>query len=404
MLLRPNDSIDGRFLEYAFSADVVKRQYLPRILGTTAPHLNVRDIKQLNIPIAPAAEQQRIVEILEKLFSVHDAGVAALERVKAGLKRYRAAVLKAAVEGKLTADWRARHPAGETGADLLRRILDERRRQWEQEQRTKYAKAGKEPPKGWQAKYKTPARPEASGLPELPKGWCWAVVNQLGDVQLGRQRSPKNRSDRYPTKYIRAANITERGLSLNDVLEMDFNPNEREVYRLQVGDLVLSEASGSPDQAGKPAVWNGEIESCCFQNTVIRFRPQGIGSRYPLTIFRYCYFNKVFAQVASGVGINHLGAAKFSVIPFPLAPLDEQRVIVEEVERRLSIVEENEAQIEASLKRAARLRQSILKRAFEGRLVPQDPRDEPADKLLERIRRGVPQRDRSAGLLKGKKA
>src|SRR5262249_44713321 len=154
----------------------------------------------------------------------------------------------------------------------------------------------------------------------------------------------------------------ERGLDLSDVLDMEFLPHEQEAYRLQVGDIVLSEASGSPDQVGKPAVWNGEIEKCCFQNTVIRLRPFGVDSNYPLMVFRHCYFNKVFARVAAGVGINHLSAAKFSAMPVPLAPLPEQAEIVAEVERRLSVVAEVEAQVGANLKRAARLRQAILKR------------------------------------------
>src|SRR4051794_38335161 len=92
----------------------------------------------------------------------------------------------------------------------------------------------------------------------VPPGWCWTTVGEIGEVRLGRQRSPKNRSNKYPTKYIRAANITWGGLDLNDVLDMEFTPTEREVYRLQSGDVLLSEASGSADEVGKPVIWNGE--------------------------------------------------------------------------------------------------------------------------------------------------
>ena len=84
-------------------------------------------------------------------------------------------------------------------------------------------------------------------------------VGEIGDVQLGRQRSPKNRSDKYPTKYVRAANITWQGLSLDDVMDMDFKPSERATYTLRRGDILLSEASGSADEVGKPAIWNGKI-------------------------------------------------------------------------------------------------------------------------------------------------
>ena len=335
--------------------------------------------------LAPLNEQRRIVAKIEELFSNLDAGVAALKRAKANLKRYRAAVLKAAVEGTLTAEWRAAHPDAEPAATLLARILSERRQKWQADQLAKFAAAKKEPPKGWQAKYVEPKGPETSGLPELPAGWCWTSVEQLGCVQLGRQRSPKNRSDKFPTKYIRAANLTEGGLALDDILDMEFQPRELETYRLHPGDILLSEASGSPDQVGKPVVWNGEIENCCFQNTVIRLRPEGMPSDYPLTVFRHYYMNKIFAKLAGGVGINHLSAAKFSSLAFPLAPLAEQKQIADEVELRLSTIAVSVRLLEVNLLRAARLRQSILKQAFEGKLVPQDPTDEPARVLLARI-------------------
>jgi type I restriction enzyme S subunit len=295
--------------------------------GATRDGINTTDLLAMPVAIPPRSAQRRIVEKIEELFSDLDAGVAALKRAKANLKRYRAAVLKAAVDGSLTAEWRAKHLVVEPAAKLLERILAERRRKWEADQLAKFKAAGKAPPKNWREKYAEPKPPDTTDRPELPKGWCWASVEQIGDVRLGRQRSPKNRSDKYPTKYLRAANITEGGLDITDVMDMDFQPREMESYRLHPGDILLSEASGSPDQVGKPVVWNGEIDDCCFQNTVIRLRPEGLPSDFPLTVFRCFYVNKVFAKVAAGVGINHLSAAKFSALPFPLAPLSEQREI-----------------------------------------------------------------------------
>ncbi len=317
-----------------------------------------------------------MVEI-EKQFTRLDAGVAALRRVQANLKRYRAAVLKAACEGKLvpteaeltaknaksakakpdspsasSAFSAVKNPGYETDESLLARILTERRQNWH-----------------GRGKYKEPAAPDATKLGPLPEGWVWANVEQLGDVQLGRQRSPKNVSKNYPTKYIRAANITERGIDVSDVLEMEFSPVERERFTLRNGDIVLSEASGSPSQVGKPALWRDELPLCCFQNTVLRLRPAVVGSKFALVVCQHSYVNGVFAQVAGGVGINHLGAEKFSAIPFPLPPFAEQTRIVAEVEQRLSVVEELEAVVSANLQRASRLRQAILQKAFTGKLV-----------------------------------
>jgi type I restriction enzyme S subunit len=377
-----------RFLRYCLPG------YLQAINSATSSitvkHLSSRTIADIPLPFPPLKEQRRIVAKIEELFSDLDAGVAALKRAKANLKRYRASVLKAAVEGKLTADWRAKHPQVEPASQLLAHILTERRDKWAADQLAKFAAAHKPPPKNWRDKYVEPLPPDTTDPPALPDGWCWASVEQLGCVQLGRQRSPKNRSDRFPTKYIRAANITEAGLALDDILDMEFQPRELETYRLHVGDILLSEASGSPDQVGKPAVWNGEIQNCCFQNTVIRLRPHGMLGEYALTVFRYYYVNKVFAKVAAGVGINHLSAAKFSRLAFPLAPLHEQSEVVADVAETFSQIDAAQHFVDHALLRAARLRQSILKQAFSGKLVPQDPRDEPASKLLERLHASQP--------------
>jgi len=384
------------YLYFATSTDQLASYYT----GTTIKHLTGKSLAEVPFPHCPPAEQRRIVAKIEELFSDLDAGVAALERAKANLKRYRAAVLKAAVEGKLTAQWRAEHPDVEPADQLLARILAERRQKWQQDQLAKYEAKGKKPPKNWKDKYKPPAEPDTTNLPDLPEGWCWASVGQIGNVQLGRQRSPKNRSKDYPTQYIRAANITESGLDLSDVLDMEFRPEEAERYRLRAGDIVLSEASGSPDQVGKPALWRGEMELCCFQNTVIRLRPCLAASDYILTVFLHYYTNSVFAAVAGGVGINHLSAARFSAMPFPLAPQEEQSVIVAETEETLSRNQAGDVAITKSLVRATRLRQAILKRAFEGKLVPQDPTDEPASVLLDRIKA---ERDAAAARAKSAK-
>lgn len=368
------------------------RRFIELNMVSSAGQCTVNQTTLASIPIElpPLAEQRRIVAKVEELFAELDAAVEELERVRANLKRYRAAVLKAAVTGDLTADWRAKHPSAEPASVLLDRIFTDRRAKWETDQWAKFAAANKSPPKDWQAKYAEPSKTDMGDLPKLPVAWCWATVEQVGMVQLGRQRSPGNASRNFPTKYIRAANITEAGLDLSDVLEMEFSPRERITFTLRAGDLILSEASGSPEQVGKPAIWRDELAGCCFQNTVIRLRPELASSEFLLVVFQQFYRGKVFARIAGGVGINHLSASKFSTIPVPLAPLAEQEVIALEVEARLSDVTAAEAVVNANLTRAARLRQSILKEAFAGRLVKQDPADEPASALLERIRTAKP--------------
>lgn len=350
-------------------------------------NVNSTKLRALQFPLAPLNAQRRIVAKIEELFSDLDAGVAALERIKANLKRYRAAILKAAVEGRLTEEWRAKHPKTEPASKLLERILAERRQKWEDEQLAKFAAADKTPPKGWREKYADPAAPDTNQLPELPQGWCWASVDQVGDVQLGRQRSPKHHNGPHMRPYLRVANVFEDRIDIGDVMEMNFSPEECETYRLGFGDILLNEGQ-SMELVGRPAMYRDEVPGACFTNTLVRFRAkQGVDPSYALKVFLAYLKNGRFQKIATiTVNIAHLGAGRFAEIEFPLPPVEEQAAIIEEVDRHFSVIEAAEKAIDMSLQRAARVRQSILKRAYEGRLVPHDPTDEPADKLLERIR------------------
>ena len=268
--------------------------------STTIPSLSKSVLLEIEMPLPPLTEQERIVARIEELFSDLDKGVEVLQTIKAQLKVYRQAVLKEAFEPK--------------------------------------------------------------------SGWVLKTSAEIGEVNLGRQRSPKNVSNNYPTKYIRAANITEQGLNLSDLLEMEFTPSERQKYTLVQGDIVLSEASGSIRQVGKPAIWKNEIEGCCFQNTVIRHRVNGANPQYVFWYYKYCYVSGLFSKIVGGVGINHIGAKNFSELVVPLAPRGEQSRIVTEIESRLSVCDKIEQTVDESLAKAESLRQSILKKAFEGRL------------------------------------
>jgi type I restriction enzyme S subunit len=170
--------------------------------------------------------------------------------------------------------------------------------------------------------------------------------------------------------YLRAANVTWSGLDLSDVKEMDFTPAEQETYRLRRGDIVLSEASGSANEVGKPAVWNDEIEDCCFQNTLLRVRTHA-----PMTEYLYYHFLADamlgrFGERSRGVGIHHLGAEGLSTWSVNLAPLAEQRRIVAAIEQQFTRLDAAVAALERTLANLKRYRAVVLKAACEGRLVP----------------------------------
>lgn len=166
--------------------------------------------------------------------------------------------------------------------------------------------------------------------------WPVRPLSEVAEVRLGRQRSPKNHYGDSMRPYLRAANVTWSGLSLDDVKSMNFTDEELATYRLKPGDIVLGEASGSPGEVGKPAIWSGEIPDCAFQNTLIRVRPREHEPRFLLHYFRYQALVGRFVEHSRGVGIHHLGRARLATWPTPVPPITEQRRIVDLLEDHLS--------------------------------------------------------------------
>ena len=314
-------------------------------------------IRAIALPLPPPDDQRRIVAEIEKQFTRLEAGVAALQRAQANLKRYRAAVLKAACEGRLVPTEaelaRAEGRPFESGQQLLARILTERRQNWQ-----------------GRGQYKQPTVIDITNVPPLPGGWAWASMRQVGEVQLGRQRAPQHHHGDNMRPYLRVANVFEARIDTSDVKEMNFTPVEFKRYQLRYGDILLNEGQ-TPELVGRPAMFRDEVADCCYQKTLLRFRTyDGVLPRFALTVFRSYMHNQRFTRAASiTTNIAHLTAEKFVEIEFPLPPLAEQTRIVAEVERRLSVVEELEAVVTANLQRATRLRQSILQKALTGELV-----------------------------------
>lgn len=358
-VIRFRDIVNPRFAGRYFESQEYRHFISQQSSGVNINNLRARDLAELDFPLPPLFQQQEIVDAIETQFTRLDAAVAALKRVQANLRRYRAAVLKAACEGRLVpteaelaqAEGRTYEPA----ATLLERILAERRAKWQAEHPGK--------------KYKEPAGPDVSTLPELPEGWCWATVEQLGAIQLGRQRSPINHEGPYMRPYLRAGNVTWDGLDLSDVMEMNFVPEEFARYVLKSGDILLSEASGSADEVGKPIIWRNQIDGCCFQNTLIRVQTTHVSVEYlHLHLFKDARLGRL-GQLAKGVGIHHLGAERLAQAPVAVPPLAEQMRIVDDVEQRLSVLNSQEIAVTTGLARANLLRQSILQRAFSGNLT-----------------------------------
>ena len=323
--------------------------------SVTVKHLSSKSIAEIPLPLPPMEQQKRIVAEIEKQFSRLDEAVANLKRVKANLKRYKAAVLKAAVEGRLveTEAERARREGRsfETGAQLLQRVLETRRSQWQ----------GK-------GKYKEPAAPDTSDLPELPEGWVWARLDAIAALKGGITVDSKRQDQTARVvPYLRVANVQRGYLDLSEVKTISAPASDIESLRLRLGDILFNEG-GDRDKLGRGWIWEDQLADCIHQNHVFRARLVAADVLPKLVswwgnTFGKDYFQREGKQTTNLASIN---LTKLSAFPVPLPPLAEQQRIVAEVDRRLTLLRATEDQVDANLQRAECLRQSILSAAFSG--------------------------------------
>jgi len=382
-VIRPKPPLNKDFYFYLALTDQFINPLSKIQRGTSYPAVRNSDVLEQFVPVPPVPEQERIVAKIEELFTQLDVGVAELQQAKAQLQRYRQAVLKFAVEGELTREWREAHQSElEPAERLLARILAERRVKWEVEELAKLRTKGKEPKNDkWKAKYKEPALPEVDGLPDVPDGWVWASVEQLSahepnsitDGPFGSKLKTAHYTDKGP-RVIRLQNIGN-GVFYNEkahISEKHFETLRK--HEILAGDLVIGALGATlprsciiPDFVG-PAI----VKADCM-----RFKPLvEIGDvRYLNAALNSQVLKNNAASIIHGIGRPRLNQGEVKSLQIPLPPMEEQKVIAAKVERRLSVADEIEKELDQALARSERLRQSILKRAFEGRLVGQEDGD-----------------------------
>lgn len=357
--------------------------------ATTVAIINKGKFEVAPFPLPPTAEQTRIVAKLEELLSDLDSGVAELKAAQQKLVQYRQSLLKAAVEGALTAEWRQHNQPGETGAQLLQRILTERRTRWEARQLAKFQAQGKTPPKDWQKKYPEPVPPDTTDLPELPEGWVWASLDMLGEIASGVAKGTKRDGD-VPVRevpYLRVANVQRGCLDLTEVKTILAIERDIEELTLKNGDVLFNEG-GDRDKLGRGWVWRNEIAECIHQNHVFRMRPYLSELQPELISHHGNTFGKLWFQNA-GKQTTNLASINMTMLrafPVPVAPADEQLEMLEQIRTQLDNLNQQERAMNLVLEQSVAQRQNILRAAFSGQLVPQDPKDESASVLLERIR------------------
>ena len=365
--------LDNAYLKY-FLNQVGFASFATRLNAGDRPRVDFSQLSDHPFPLPPLPEQHRIVAEIEKQFTRLNASVAALKLVQANLKRYRASVLKAACEGMLVpteaelarSEGRDYEPADR----LLERILAERRARWESQVKRR-------------RRYEEPVALDTSILPELPEGWVWSSMGQSFDVYIGS--TPKRAKLEYwngDIAWVSSSEVAFSRIKCTREYITEEGLRNSSLYVHPEGTVLLG-MIGEGKTRGQVSIL--DIPACNSQNSAaIRVSEPGFPPEY---VFYYLWSQyEATRQIGSGNNQPALNKSRVQEIAFPLPPLAEQRRIIAEVERRLSVVQQAEGAVEASLKRAERLRQSILKQAFSGKLVPQDPGDEPASALLERIR------------------
>ena len=317
--------------------------YHNSVTGTTRLKLNQSMMRRISIPLPPLPEQHRIVSKIEELFTKLDAGINELHKAQSQLKRYRQSVLKAAFEGKLTEAWRAEH-------------------QEEIESTT----------------------PIAS---DLPDGWRWTTLEEVSE--LNPRIDKQSIDDGLEVTFLPMKNVEELSgkIDLSEIKR--FSELKRKNYTpFRDGDILFAKVTPCMEN-GKIAIAHDLTNGIGFGSTefhVIRL-PEGQSKQFFFFYFLQQKFRQEAKRAMTGaVGLLRVPTDYMRKVPIPLPPLPEQQAIVSEVESRLSVADEVEKTVTAELKRAEQLRQSILKKAFTGKLVPQDPNDEPASALLERIK------------------
>jgi type I restriction enzyme S subunit len=392
----------------------------------TVKHLSSRTVEDIPLPLPPRSEQDRIAERLDVMLGDLDHAVVLLKRVEQNLKRYRASVLKAAVEGRLVpteAELARREGRDyEPASELLKRILAERKTRWIEDAavkaRAKAEEKAHKAGKPWTAEdnaatlekerakaakqYKEPAAPDLSALraqagtadlADLPEGWCWATAGQvLNTLEGGNSASAQD--EETGRRVLRSSAVRQSHIDFTDhrFLRADA-PAQADPY-LSKGDVLFTRLSGSIAYVGNCAIVPGVgLEKYEYPDRLFRGRVHGaVDGQY----FHHCFATPALRRqieetVKSAAGHQRIGLDDLRRYAFPLPPAGEQRRVAQAVERSLGSSRVVFDGVVKQRKCAMKLRQSILKWAFEGKLVEQDPSDEPASALLERIKAMGPQ-------------
>ena len=346
----PHRDLSGSYIALAIESPSCAAQIAEMTSGVAQQKVSLAKIRGLSIPVAPDAEQERIVVAIEEAFSKLDAGEVGLRTVRQLLKRMRDAILAAAVTGRLVPQDPTDTPATKLLADLG-------------------------------------IEPVSDSAFDVPPTWAVVRLTDLLSEPLANGRSVRSREGGFPV--LRLTCLVGGRIDLGERKAGEWDATAAAPVLVRKGDFFVSRGNGSLDLVGRGGLVVDEPDPVAYPDTLIRVRvPKDYlePSLLALVWNSAAVRQQLEGQARTTAGIYKVNQGMLNDVRFPLPPREEQARIVSEVERQMSFVEGCERAVDAGLERSAALRRSVLKAAFEGRLVPQDPTDEPASVLLERIR------------------
>ena len=400
------DGLSSSFLMYRLnSRDFV--EFANSLNSGDRPRVSFSQIGKFPVELPPANEQTRIVAKLQKLLSDLDSSMAELQATKTKLAHYRKSLLKSAVEGKLTQDWREERlalaksggPPVENSDQILRKALVKHREYWEARQLAKYTENGKHPPKGWQDKYNAPTLPNTNNLSSLPEGWIWASIEQcalpeassITDGPFGSNLKSTHYRDFGP-RVIRLQNIGDGEFIDAKVHISEEHYAELTKHSVETGDVVVAMLG---DNLPKACVIPVGVSPAIVKADCVRIR---VNKNLILPSFLNYYLNSQtlkdrVASLIKGVGRPRINIGNIREICVPLPPLEEQIEIQRMLTDKFREIDEKTKSTNISLIQCDAQRKKILDSAFSGQFVDQNPEDEPASVLLERIRQTRQERE-----------
>lgn len=349
-IVRANNSVLPSYLHRLIQSPAVQSKLDDMQSGSTNQvELSKTEVLATGVPLPPLPEQRRIVAKIDSLTGKSKRARDHLDHIPRLVEKYKQAVLAAAFRGDLTRELRDEiHPRYED-AGIDGRLTD---------------------------------------LDSLPEGWIWTSIGAVGQISGGLTKNASRSSLPLRVPYLRVGNVYADELRLDEITEIGCTEAEYRRTLLQPGDLLIVEGNGSLDQIGRVALWNGERPGCAHQNHLIRARMgSDVVPAFSLFWLLSPQGRKAIETVASSSsGLHTLSISKVSGLPIPVCSKPQQQQIVSRIRSAFTWIDRLASDATSARKLIDHLDQSVLAKAFRGELVPQDPSDEPASVLLERIK------------------